>query len=140
MKNKGFLLLPGKKGFTLIEVVIFVLLLGIALVPLIGVLGNALYSSAGHHAVRTATYLAQGVMEEVSGRDFEDIESFALGEGDLSPLYPNFTAEVEVRYVRAEDFNLPVESETDFKRVRIRVNMREENAEIVAIVPRMEPN
>lgn len=138
MKNKGFLILSGKNGFTLIEVVIFILLLGIALVPLIGVLGNALYSSAGHHAVRTATYLAQGLMEEVTGRDFEDIESFTLGEGDLSPLHPGSAAEVDVSYVNAEDFNLPVEAETDFKRVHISVTVLEESADIVAIAPRIE--
>lgn len=140
MKNKGFLLLAGKKGFTLIEVVIFILLLGIALVPLIGVLGNALHSSAGHHAIRTATYLAQGLMEEVSGKNFEDIESFTLEGSGLSTIHPGFAAEVDVRYVLPDDFNTPVESPTDFKRIRIKINLGNNSADITAVSPRIEPN
>ncbi len=124
------------EGFTVIEVIILILVVGIALTPLISVFGNVLHSSAEHHSIRTATFLAQGLMEEVTGRDFEDIGSFTLPEGALSSRHASFSASVEVWFVTMNDFNTQVEDLTDFKRIRVSVDWRDNSAELITIAAR----
>ncbi len=123
-----------KRGFTIVEIVLFVVVISVALIPLLSVFGNVLHSSAGHHSVRVAAFLSQGLMEEVTGRNFYDIESFSLQEGELSERHKDFTAEVEVLYVQPEDFNLPAADETDFKRIKVSVSWRDGTTELVTVM------
>ncbi len=123
-----------KRGFTIVEVVLLVVIIAVALIPLLSVLGNVLHGSAGHYSIRVAAFLSQGLMEEVTGRNFEHIESFSLQEGELSRMHKDFTAEVEVVYVRPEDFNLPAADETDFKRIKVSVSRRDRTTELVTVM------
>lgn len=126
----------GDRGMTLIEVVLFILVVGIAVVPLVGVFGNVLHSSAGHQMARTAAFLGQGVLEEVTGREFEDIADFTIPEGELSALHPGFRAEAVVFYTGPDDFNAPAGGAADFKRVALSIIWSGGRAEFTTVAAR----
>lgn len=59
-----------KRGITLIELCVFILLVGICALPIIMMLNYSLRSSATELIMTTAIGLAEGKMEELIGKDF----------------------------------------------------------------------
>ena len=129
--------MKNKKGVTILEIVIFILLVSIALIPLLSLFGNVLNRSAGQHTARSAGFLAQGMIEELTGADFSEInEDFvAQKETEFNERHLNFTASASVDYVQPDNFNLPVEPgvATDFKRIMVSVIWSGGKTEFVTI-------
>ncbi len=125
-----------RSGFTLIEVVIFILVVAVAVVPLIAVFGNIIYSSSNHLYMRTGVFLAQGLMEEITGREFDLISSEVIPEGRLCEDCGNFSAEIEVFFVRPDNLEMPSNQQTGLKRIAVRVKWDKNTVELVTLAAR----
>lgn len=75
----------GVRGFTLLEVLVAVAILGVALVSLLGLHVRNLALLARDQRVTTATLLAQGLMAEVEARPLPDL---GLERGDFEERHP----------------------------------------------------
>ncbi|WP_003542134.1 type IV pilus modification PilV family protein [Desulfotomaculum nigrificans] len=74
-------------GFTFIEVIIGVLILGIVLVPLFDIFAKSNWHSVDAEKSTTALYLAQSVLEELKNKPFDDIKPVSDREYDGRPGY-----------------------------------------------------
>ena len=117
--------LPAEAGFTLVETLLALVVLGIALVPLIN-----LFAHAGErdplpqHVV--AAGLAAAKMEEASAnRALQGWENFTFSPSNYTAVdstnFPGYQWKVEVVKVSQNDFNqvLGAGSNTRFKRVTV---------------------
>ena len=108
-----------KPGFTLIELVMSIVIAGIALYSLIFVFITVTTKNVSVEALTTAWYLASGKLEEVSSRSYNLItsESLASFGGDFN----NFNRTVIISYVSSEALDTPVEANYGYKKVTVRV-------------------
>lgn len=106
-----------KKGFTIIETVIFIVVLGIVLAPFSILIVNVMAKNAYSQAWATSVAIAEGEMERVTNLRFQSVE----GEIPVA-LFTTTNYQVNVDYVNANDLNTPVAGPTDYKRVQIVVN------------------
>ncbi len=134
--------MKNKNGITILEIVIFILLVSIALIPLLSLFGNVLNRSAGQHSARSAGFLAHGMIEELTGADFNEINEYFVSqkETEFNERHLNFTASASADYVQPDNFNLPVEpgAATDFKRIKVSVIWSGGKTELVTIVANRE--
>ena len=63
-----------ERGLTLIEVLLGVVILGVAVAPVAALLGGTLSGSETHVADARSLHLAQGKLEELMALDFEDLK------------------------------------------------------------------
>lgn len=105
------------RGFTLLEVLVAVAVLGLALVSLLGLHVRNLDLIARDAQVTEATLLARGIMAEVDAGPFPDL---GLAEGDFEEDYPERYP--DLRWER-EVVTTPV---PDVREVRVRVFRGEE--------------
>ncbi len=76
------------KGFTLIELVISIVILGVAMSPLLVMYGNIVVKSTESQVMRVASFLGQDLMEEILSKRYDEIEGggwtpkIALGVDD----------------------------------------------------------
>ena len=103
---------PGPRGFTLLEVLVAVAVLGLALVSLLGLHVRNIDLIARDERVTEATMLARGLMAEVDAGPFPDL---GLTEGDFEEDYPERYP--DLRWER-EVGTTPV---PDVREVRVRV-------------------
>jgi len=82
-----------KKGFTLVEILLALLLVTIGLFPLLIVISSALSSSGGTFTQSSALDLAQSKMEEIENTPFDNILSAAK---NVLPDFPAYKQEVQV--------------------------------------------
>jgi len=107
-----------KKGFTLIELVMTVVIASIAFYALLTVFINTTYQSVNLEALGMGLYLANGKLEELSNRSYGSITSEALSS--FGGNFSDFSGLVEVDYVTAEALDVPVVSTIEsYKRIKV---------------------
>ena len=90
-----------KNGFTLLEVMMAIAIIGIALTALIGSQARSV-SMANEAKFKTmAALLAQGKMAEIESGDFENLQS---DQGDFGEDFPDFYWEITVSRVALDAF------------------------------------
>ena len=62
------------RGFTLIELVITIVILGIAMSPLLVMYGNIVVKSTESQVTRVSSFLGQDLMEEILSKRYDEIE------------------------------------------------------------------
>jgi len=84
----------GRPGFTLVEVLVAALIIGVALIPVL----SLFHAAAGHIAVAEretrAAFLAQARLEEVKDLDYSALESVPRAACPEDPAY-DYTIAVE---------------------------------------------
>lgn len=126
-----------QKGFTLIEILIATVLLGIGIIALVR--ASAAFTDANREGVNisTAQFLAGQVRERLARYDFSQLSSF---DGDVNspPIGADGTAinslsdysqSINIEYVDSNDFTETVTYDTDF--VRVKVTVSKDNEDIV---------
>ncbi len=79
-----------QKGFTLIEIIVTIIVIGIAAVALLGVFTNLVRGSADPVIQQQATTIAEAYMEEIMLRAFEDPQGPETGGQEPGESRPNY--------------------------------------------------
>lgn len=136
-----------KKGLSLIEIVIVIIVLGIALVPLLMTYANVANTGMQREAITIATSLAQTLMEEIESKRYDentappwsatlgsetgetgratynDVDDFNGYSENPIPNFGGYSLSVSVSYVQPGDLETPVVgTTTDFKRIMVTVS------------------
>jgi len=105
------------KGFTFIELIMIIVIVGIAVVPLIQMFTTSLKGSADTEATSIALELAQDKMEETKQLGFGGISSTS---GTFSSPFTAYSYQVTVSYVN-DTFTDSGGSPTNYKKVEVKV-------------------
>jgi len=84
----------GKKGFTLLEVMVALAILAIALVAVFQLQSQNLSLAEEVRFLTTASLLAQGKMAEIEAIKLKDLRA---GEGDFGDEFPDYRWRLEVK-------------------------------------------
>jgi len=121
---KSALRTPNSKGFTLIEVLIFIVMAGILLPAIVVPFATAVKGSGKPEVVNTAMYLAHERMEEFMKFDYGDatLNPTALTSYVNAPV-AGYQWQWEILYVPPADLNAPGSPgpDTGYKRIHVRV-------------------
>jgi len=85
--------MPAKKGFTLVELLLALILVTIGLFPLLLTISTSLVGTGGAKSESSAINLAQAKMEEIQNTAFDNISSEAK---NIIPGFPAYQREVQV--------------------------------------------
>jgi len=89
-----------QRGFTLLEVMVSVTIIGIALVSLIGSQSQSVSIAASSRFETTASLLARQKLTELALVGFDELHS---SEGDFGDDFPGYSWTVEVRDLGVDD-------------------------------------
>lgn len=92
-----------RRGFTLLEVIVSLAVMGVGLVAVLEAFSAGLRLSLQDEFLTTATFLAAGKMEEVMK---ETYITPGTDEGDFGDEFPDFTWTVEIADSRIEELEL----------------------------------
>ena len=92
-----------RRGFTLLEVIVSLAVMGVGLVAVLEAFSAGLRLSLQDEFLTTATFLAAGKMEEVMK---ETYITPGTDEGDFGDEFPDFTWTVEITDSRIEELEL----------------------------------
>ncbi len=111
-----------KKGFTLIELVVSMIVIGIAFYGLMSVLSDITIKNTSGQEILKAGFLAEEVMEKilVKGKDF-DTDIVDVSSQNFSSPFSGYSYVVDVEYVNPYDLNLSTSEATDYKRIEVTV-------------------
>jgi prepilin-type N-terminal cleavage/methylation domain-containing protein len=109
-----------EKAFSLIEVVLVMLVIGISVTPLCLALVNIIHRNVFTQAHATAVALAEGEVERLTNARFSLVDDEAPVSCDAP--FAHYSRETIVDYVDSGDLNTPVVGPTNYKRVQIKVN------------------
>lgn len=107
-----------KKGFTLVETALAIVIIAISFYSIIAVFASLLPRTANLDSFTQKVYLGQEKIEEYLARDFNSVNS--VGETAFAAPFAAFKYQIIVTYVTSADVNTPVAGPTDFKNVRVR--------------------
>lgn len=86
-----------KKGFTLLEMLVTIVLLTAGIVSILRMMSMALFADTNIENSAIAFYLAQETMEEIKdASSYSNIDSFAASRASLSGDFVDFDQEVTV--------------------------------------------
>lgn len=86
-----------KKGFTLIEILVTIVLLTAGIVSILQMLSMGMFANTNAEHATTAFYLAQEKMEEIKdASSYANIDTFAVARATLSGDFADFDREVTV--------------------------------------------
>ena len=110
--NSELRILP---GFTLVELVMAVVVTGIAVTSFLTVFVTLINKSVDMDLLSTGLFLANGRLEEVSSQKYSSVTNEALSSfgGDFS----DFNSEVVFCYVSAEALDVPIVTDQGYKKV-----------------------
>ncbi len=109
-----------RSGFTLVELVIAVVITGVAVYALLTVFINAATKNVDLEALSIGYYLANAKLEEVSNRSYSSITEEAVSAFDGG--FGDFDYEVEFDYVSSEALDVPTTGTGEsYKRIKVRV-------------------
>lgn len=103
---------PETEGFTLVEVLIAVLLLGIGMLSMATLAGTVINGNAFSRKMTTASTLAEDKLEEVQGLGFANAASADGTEGSVTG-YPGFSRRTRVVVLGANMITAEVEVSWD---------------------------
>ncbi|MDI6731760.1 MAG: type II secretion system protein [Candidatus Margulisbacteria bacterium] len=110
-----------KKGFTLVELIMAVVVAGIAVYALIGLFINTTSKNAGMEDVSIAAQLAEGKLEAVSSQSYDNISSEALSS--FGGSFGDFYSQVIVINVASSELNTSVGAgDTGYKKITVYVS------------------
>ena len=112
------------KGFTLLELVIAIVLIGIILPLILNPMLVLTVKGAGSDNIRVAGTIAEAKLEHLAGLTFDQVVSQATQ--NVAAPYSDYSEAVHVDYVQGP-FSLDTNSatSTDYKRVRIAVSYKQ---------------
>ena len=108
-----------KKGITLIELIVVILILAIGISAILGLLGEIVRRVNVAEEIAIATFYAQEKMEEIKSKDFDEVDELE-GEETLGEGYVRTTS-VEFAYLQ-DDSWITTEEVTDYKLIRVSVS------------------
>lgn len=86
-----------KKGFTLLEMLVTIMLLSVGIVSILRMMSMAMFADVDAENATIALYLAQEKMEEIKdASSYSNIDSFAASKAALTGDYTDFQREVTV--------------------------------------------
>ncbi|MBU0686857.1 MAG: type II secretion system GspH family protein [Candidatus Margulisbacteria bacterium] len=109
-----------KKGFTIIELIMTIVIAGIAVYSIIAIFLNVATRNVDLEAVSMAAHLANSKLEEVSSKSYANIVSeapFSFG-GDFS----DFSGQVVVNFVSFEALDQVVGIDAGYKKIAVYVS------------------
>lgn len=110
-------LVNSRAGFTLIEFIMLIVVVGIALVPMINMFLQGVVGSADSEVATIINELAKGKMEETKQAAFSSV---AGSSGTFSSPFEAYSFQVAVEYVDA-NFNASG-SATPYKKIVVKVS------------------
>ena len=108
-----------RKGFTLIETMIAIIVLAVCLTPFSILVVNVLQQNAYTQAQATSVALAEGEMERVTNLRFSSVANQVSTA--FSAPFDNFSFQIAADYVNSGALNTAVAGPTDYKRVQVKV-------------------
>lgn len=108
-----------RKGFTLIEMAMTIVVLGIAVITIMSMFIESSKQSVVCEVTAVATGLAEGKMEEVLRNSFTNVNSQATTA--FSSPFEAYSSSVVVDYVNGSDFSHSG-SNTEYKKVTVTVS------------------
>jgi len=108
-----------KKGITLIELIVVILILAIGISAMLGLLGETVRRVNVAEEIAIATFYAQEKMEEIKSKGFDEVDELE-GEETLGEGYVRTTS-VEFAYLQ-DDSWITTEEATDYKLIRVSVS------------------
>ncbi len=86
-----------KKGFTLLEMLVTIVLLTVGIVTILQMMSIAIFADTNTENATIAYYLAQETMEDIKdASSYSDIDTFAASRAALSGNFSDFDREVTV--------------------------------------------
>jgi len=116
MANKHTFL---QQGFTLIELVIVIVVVGICFISVMSLFTESLHKNVTNEIITVATSLAEGKMEEVISDGFSGISN---DSGSFSSPFSDYSYQVNWYYVNPDNLDVSVEGPTDYKNVKVIVS------------------
>lgn len=107
------------KGFSLVGLVIFMIVVGICLPPLLLTAYNAVNNSVSDEIMLNATSLANEEMEVIKAKTFQNIVS--QGAQAFSSPFNKYSYSVNVIYISPPDYDVDAGTPTNYKRVQVNV-------------------
>lgn len=112
--------MKNKRGFTLVELIVSLLVIGIVMSAALAIFINAGFQSVNVDVYTTAQTLAEYKMEQAMSHDFADVNSEAVANfsGDFS-LY---SSQVIVDFVSSGVLDTVSGTTTNFKRIVVKIS------------------
>lgn len=107
-----------KRGFSLIEMIIAIVVIGIAFYALISVFITVAPRNVNVEDITKATHLAFEKIEETTVKSFPGIDS--VGATSFTGDFSQFQYQVIVDYVTSSEPDVIAPGATDYKRVKVR--------------------
>ncbi len=107
-----------RSGFTLIEIIMAMIIIGIVVLPLLSIFSNSLIRNNAPDTASVLLYLARSKMEKLSNMSFSAVSTEAQASfgGDFS----SYKSEVEAHYVSAEALDVSVDpTQTGYKWIKV---------------------
>lgn len=112
------------KGLTLIELVLSIVIIAICFIPVATMYQQVLSKIYRSRVVTIAGALAEEKMDEVSGKNFLNIND--EGPASFSNPFGDYSYEVVVHYVQPGNLNTSVDpTVTDYKNIEVRISHSE---------------
>ena len=117
-----------RSGFSLIEAVLAIVLLGASFLGLSLLLSNTTVHNIDLDISNTAILLARDTMVETKAQKFDDIDDVSITAfgGDFS----DYSYQVEVDYVDPTNLDAPVAGPTAYKRIIVTVTMSDWSGDV----------
>jgi prepilin-type N-terminal cleavage/methylation domain-containing protein len=109
-----------KHGFSLIEVLIAILLVGLAIASLLVANGSFTKANAAATDLSTAEFLIEQIREQTVTTPFADL---ANTSGFVPTSYPGYSQKTTVEYVNASDLRTVSPSPTPFRRITVEIRL-----------------
>lgn len=113
-------MLKNNKAFSLIEIIMVIVILGITLTPFSILVVNVVQSNTRIQVTNTSVALAEGELERINNLHFSDIAS--VGPTAFSGPFNQYTFQIISDFVNFDALNTVVAGPTNYKRVRVIVN------------------
>ncbi|MFH1829275.1 MAG: type II secretion system protein [Pseudomonadota bacterium] len=112
--------IANKRGFSIIELVLVIAIVGIAFGGLSVVLSNTTKSNIDLDLANTAIFLAREKMSETMAKDFASI--VAVPNTNFGGDFNSYNYQINVDYVDSSDLNTAVVGPTSYKRIVVTVS------------------
>jgi prepilin-type N-terminal cleavage/methylation domain-containing protein len=104
-------------GFTLVEIIVSLLVIGIVMYAAVAIFINAGFKGVNVDLYTTAQSLAEEKLEKILSRNFASVSSEALS--NFSGDFASYSSQVVVSYVSSEALDTAVGSGTNFRKVTV---------------------
>lgn len=113
-------MLKNNKAFSLIEIIMVIVILGVTLTPFSVLVVNVVQRNTQTQVTNTSLALAEGELERINNLHFSDIAS--VGPTAFSGPFNQYTFQIISDFVNFDALNTVVAGPTNYKRVRVIVN------------------